>query len=265
MGHSADSKRFAAALKRREELKAVVGAFFHRDEETHLYDHALYHGQWQDLADAWRARFPGRRRTVKQETASAWKALRREAEAGNFPELEEIRADYEALARELFGKVNEARDACQEELACIADRLDVPKGARWIRIGAADESTYSSQGYGAAKYAQSAAEEIADKARLYGLEVEIRKVEAFRWEERHWRGWSQGTRISYRYEVHARTTPTGAEILAYKQGPTLRERVRACWARKVNPRVTMWWLDPDFEEREGLDFFGGEKARAEVA
>ena len=39
---------------------------------------------------------------------------------------------------------------------------------------------------------------------------------------------------------------------------SLREWVRQCWERGVNPRVSMPFLPQSFEEENGLDFFGGD-------
>jgi len=43
-----------------------------------------------------------------------------------------------------------------------------------------------------------------------------------------------------------------------RPGPTLREQVRLCWKRGVNPRVYSPFLPHGYEQSVGLDYFGGE-------
>jgi hypothetical protein len=49
------------------------------------------------------------------------------------------------------------------------------------------------------------------------------------------------------------------EIIKNKQ-ESLRDWLKNCWKRGVNPRVYNPWLPPGLEDKMGLDYFGNEKA-----
>jgi hypothetical protein len=108
-----------------------------------------------------------------------------------------------------------------------------------VCLGGAMSSTYRSQTQ-AAKYAKERAREYGDKAEMHGVP---------------WRMESE----KGDYSVMVPLTEAGAERLRRRPGVGLVEWARLCWKRGVNPRVYCPFLPHGFEERHGLDYFGGRK------
>ncbi len=67
------------------------------------------------------------------------------------------------------------------------------------------------------------------------------------------------------FNVYANCDATTCEIVRRKPGLTLRDWVKAQWKRGVNPRVISPFLSPDYEAKNGLDYFGGELKKAVTA
>ena len=170
--------------------------------------------------------------------------------------IAEIRAPFQAEANRVMDQHSARTKQIEAGLNELAPYAEVRPGEprAFTRIYG---SSYSTQGFGAQRYAQNSAELQADRCRHYGIEVEVRAV-----GERpkcsggpYWSGacWSPD------YEVHAAVeSDVDVEILRRRPGPTLRESVRLCWKRGVNPRVFNPFLPHGYEERVGLDFFGNE-------
>jgi hypothetical protein len=148
----------------------------------------------------------------------------------------------EALA--LVDRQVAVRRRADELLRALAQDAEVVAGSEWVVVDEAWASTYGSQGFGAAKYAQGAVELVADVARAQGVEVEVRPLD-------DGRGYQARAKVAGQVDV---------EILRRK-GLSLREQVRMCWKRGVNPRVYNPFLPHGYEERAGLDFYGGEVKR----
>jgi hypothetical protein len=173
--------------------------------------------------------------------------------------IAEIRAPFQTEADRVMNEHSARTKQIEAGLSELAPYAEVRPGElrkfAWIY-----GNSYSTQGFGAQRYAQNAAELQADRCRHYGIEVEVRAV-----GERpkcsggpYWSGacWSPD------YEVHAAVeSDVDVEILRRRPGPTLRESVRLCWKRGVNPRVFNPFLPHGYEERVGLDFFGNEVQR----
>ena len=161
-----------------------------------------------------------------------------------------IRERYQALADEIPARVQAVKEALRELAATIkpvAGELVVDLDEIWV-------STYNSQGYGAVSYAKGAAEMRADIARVAGIPVEV--VE----ESRPYNTGIPSVDRSgvYRsFHVVVRVLEDlDLQILKYSPSPSLRESVRLCWARGVNPRVYNPWLPYGYEKKEGLDYHG---------
>ncbi|HYE93376.1 MAG TPA: hypothetical protein VEA38_20255, partial [Terriglobales bacterium] len=104
----------------------------------------------------------------------------------------------------------------------------------------------------ASRYAEGRAEMQADVARHYGIPVEVRRVEEPSPIDKR-------AKLG-RWEVHVGLeTDLELEVLRRKPGPTLREWIRLCWKRQVNPRVFNPFLPVGLEERLGLDYYGNER------
>lgn len=148
---------------------------------------------------------------------------------------------WQPRVKEIAARHDAETNAMEDRLwACAAD-CPVPVATdRMTVVAHAWTASYHTQGLGAASYARAAVESKADVARLAGLNVEI-----------HYRKDTLGS-----VEAWANTTELGARLLHYKPGPSLREQVRLCWERHVNPRVYHPFLPAGYEEAEGIDCFG---------
>lgn len=167
----------------------------------------------------------------------------------------QVFAEWEAVRSLLEDRLIElAEEAVLSPLVAPSAEPGEPK-APWLLFYIADDGTYNSQGFGASKYAKGVAENWADQARRYDVPVCI---------------WRKPPRIGkgYRGESFeyggawcvfvAVVEPLDLEILKRKPEMSLREWVRAQWKRGVNPRVYNPWLPVGYEEKVGLDYFGGE-------
>jgi len=68
--------------------------------------------------------------------------------------------------------------------------------------------------------------------------------------------------VTDRYEVFIQGDETDVAILRYRPGLTSKEWVKACWGAQINPRVLNPYIPYGFEEKNGLDYFGGEITKA---
>lgn len=170
-----------------------------------------------------------------------------------------FREPWEAKAKAMYAERTQTGEAAEIELRGMAERIEPEHGdpdtfglylAETVR-----GHSYHTQGYGANKYARGTAEHYADMARAAGCMVEVRTIGRFT---------SGGPwPITYEtYGVFVDVSPTGWEIIRRKPLPSMRETVRLCWKRGVNPRVYYPFLPHGFEESEGLDYFGGELRKA---
>lgn len=126
----------------------------------------------------------------------------------------------------------------------------------WRRIFSIDSGTYSTQGFGAEKYTRNHAEQDADRIRYTNLPVHIR-THVWEWERSAHDRWAPNS-ITY-FEVWAPVeTEEQVDVLTRKPGPSLKEWIRLCWKRGVNPRVYNPFLPYGLEEKLGLDYFGNQ-------
>ena len=119
--------------------------------------------------------------------------------------------------------------------------------------------SFSSQGWGARKYAENAAQSDLLDARHQGVEGEVVAVEkslpaaesggqAYNWTE---------------FEVRVGVeSGIDCEILRRRPGAPLRDIVKYLWQHGTNPRVYYPFLPYEFEAAVGLDHFGNEVKQA---
>jgi len=114
------------------------------------------------------------------------------------------------------------------------------------RVSSAD---YNSQGFGASGYAKGDAQNSLDHATFnnYKAEMRVNRHESDRWGVNH-----------ADFEVWVFTTEIGLEILRRKPTISLRDWLKTCWKRGVNPRVINPFLPSGLEEKLGIDFFGND-------
>lgn len=168
--------------------------------------------------------------------------------------VEELFARYSprlhARADELYGQMRELKSRLDTLARTAAIHRAGPEGY-WHLLSSRHEGDYRSQGYGASRYAEGSVQLDADVARAEGF-VDGVDLLVLRGEGARGSGdqWLAVVRVEHELDV---------EILRRLPGLPLREQVRLCWKRGVNPRVYLPGLPHGFEERTGLDYFGGEK------
>jgi hypothetical protein len=174
--------------------------------------------------------------------------------------FEQIRAPFKARAEAAHEAARAAEKVAEEaaRAAAVPGVLRRQPG-NWLVLGVTWSSTYSSQTdpHG---YARNAAELNADVARFHGVEVRVEQRDVQRGRSV---GPFGGPWMSANYYTEvAVAEPLDVECLKRIGGPTLREQVRMCWARGVNPRVYNPFLPVGYEEKVGIDYFGRDLRKA---
>jgi hypothetical protein len=143
-------------------------------------------------------------------------------------------AEHEGLRRRL------------SELAPFAEVRRAGSDGDWYPLALRTSWDYSTQGYGAGKYAEGAVQFTADVARALGfvdgVDLVVLRV-PYHTED----AWLAAVRVEDAIDV---------EIVKRSPPPPLREQVRLAWKRGVNPRVYNPFLPHGYEAQVGLDYFG---------
>lgn len=151
-------------------------------------------------------------------------------------------------------KINERADALYAQQSQLIARLKGlaseaaihragPDGY-WHFLDSRRDDDYRSQGYGASRYAEGAVQIAADVARAEGF-VDGYDLLVLRHDD----VCIAVVRVEDDLDV---------QILRRLPGIPLREQVRLCWKRGVNPRVFNPWLPHNFEHEAGLDYSGND-------
>ncbi len=194
------------------------------------------------------AGYYGKRRT--------YNAAKLRAEHG--PEYDALfaRRKGEMEAAAVAAKADEAAyKAIEAEIKSVGEVAELRPGSEWLDWESVSEHSYSSQGWGARKYARQAAEQYQLHAEFNGLEaITDERVETY---DKTWGG--GGTFSVATYVVRVKVAePIDLAILKHKPAPSLKETMRH-WLRKgVNPRVYMPFLPYGYEESVGLDSWGND-------
>jgi len=205
----------------------------------------------RELTRVYRAAFPRRKLPADHDGQPNARFLPR-LKAELAPGYVDAYARYQVLAEKIVARRRRAWKGWQARLVALAEHTSIEPGESRV-VWEHWASTWSTQGWGAEAYARGAAEGDADKARYYDVPVEVVRVsEPF----------TTGRGAHVKYQVKCAVSELGAEVLKRRSGPSLREWVRLCWKRGVNPRVYSPFLPAGYEERVGLDYFGGEKRLA---
>lgn len=143
-------------------------------------------------------------------------------------------------------------------LGRLADTLRARQGTLWLVYQEMWGSTYSSQGYGAGTYAKGAADNLAFEIETLNR-IPVRVVEVKRETTHAYRStFSIGPLSDWQVQAQV-SEPLDIEILKRKtKGLGLREWVKACWKRGLNPRVYNPWLPHGTEARLGIDYQGND-------
>lgn len=132
------------------------------------------------------------------------------------------------------------------ELAPLAEVRRAGTDGFWLPLALRSTWDYSTQGFGALRYAEGAVQAIADVARGRGFVDGVDLVVLLVPYEKT-QAWLAAVRVEAEVDV---------EILKRSPPPPLREQVRLSWARGVNPRVYNPFLPHGYEEQVGIDYFG---------
>ncbi len=171
------------------------------------------------------------------------------------PNLTTLRTEFQARADALFARHQGHLKTLDAILASLAETTPVWTTGDLRKAMVASAHTYMSQGYGASRYAERQAQMVADKARFHGLTAEVRPEGPARTESR----WG----ITYQdYAVWVNTDEDGWKLLERKPEVPLKEWLRLCWKRGVNPRVYNPFLPAGLEEKLGIDYFGNDVTSA---
>ena len=212
---------FTAVMLELDELK------LNYDDPVIARLHAAY---LDDMRAALKHRSP-RASTSKLDEPALRKKLGKEGDTiaeKHMPAMQARAGDLYATQRRLRERL--------VELAPTAS-IHVVDVGEWRRLDSRRASDYSSQGYGADRYAEGSVELSADVARDEGVKVRVVKVD--------------GTWVA---EVLVESD-VDVQILR-RLSLSMREFVRRCWGRGLNPRVFQPFLPHGFEEKAGLDYFG---------
>lgn len=124
------------------------------------------------------------------------------------------------------------------------DILSESQKDQWTKQFICSNSTYSSQGYGADKYAHDHVQQLVDVFSYFNIPASIICE-------------NQSPELRY-YYILAACPQHICSIIQSKNLP-LKDWIKNCWKRGVNPRVYNPFLPPGLEEKLGLDYFGNEK------
>ena len=141
----------------------------------------------------------------------------------------------------------------EHRLEVLARVVPPERGEEWREYRTVRGSDYHTQGYGADSYARGKADlaafEIQEKD---GIPARVVKVARPLPEHR---SWHYVHTSDFRVEVQARED-IDLELIRRRPGLTLREFVKGCWRRGLNPRVYNPFLPHGLEERLGVDYQG---------
>lgn len=237
---------FRTAYESLQAARAERQTLYDLDSErkhTHPEARALMAAQAADFLALWRSKYGNRKKYNEPRMGKEYPA-----------EVKALQDKYQPLMRELVNRFDAPVETAEAACVAAAESAPIPASTEWVFYHRSYGSCYASQGFGQLKYTRQAAENAADLARFYNIPVEVREVNRHSYKSCNW------TMETADYEVWVKTTELGAEVLRRKPGPGLRDWLKACWKRGVNPRVYDPFLPHGLEERLGLDYFGGETA-----
>lgn len=168
------------------------------------------------------------------------------------PEVnQDVLAKFEDVALKLNNQHWAYLDRTDKLLTRLAQRA-IPKAGPETRVTSVSSTSYNSQGFGAGRYAESAARTYVDRAEQVGIKARVEREEVK----------YPSVKGSYlNFVVWAEVEgPVDVEILK-RRDLNLREWMKSCWGRGVNPRVYNPFLPVGLEERLGLDYHGNDRKK----
>lgn len=168
------------------------------------------------------------------------------------PEVQdEILQKFNAKRGPIIDSCLNTNSRIQKLIPRLCQRTSPTPGDLELQLDNISVGDYHTQGFGAERYARAAAEQLMDKALSFGVKARVERVVR------------PSTVIKsglVSFQVTAMVSDSiDVEIIKNKQ-ESLRDWLKNCWKRGVNPRVYNPWLPPGLEDKMGLDYFGNEKA-----
>lgn len=164
---------------------------------------------------------------------------------------DELRAPFVKQADERYAVARAAMKIANDGLVLIAKIAAVHVGPNEHVFRISEVGTYGSQGPGHdAFYAEQSARVAAEElVRWIGdAHVTVRPVH---WDDKRLRGWEIVALLEDEIDM---------EILKRKPAMALRDWVKSCWSKGINPRVLNPWLPHGYEEKNGIDYYGRDVA-----
>jgi hypothetical protein len=137
----------------------------------------------------------------------------------------------------------------------VADKLEPVQCQRYHLYDTVWESTYSSQGFGSYNYARKRAEMVLAEVEYSGIPAKIEEKTKY-YDRTGAPFFSKGSHTVFKIYVQA--DKLNREILRYKPSLSIKDVVRMCWKKGVNPRVYYPFLPHGYEEKVGIDYFGND-------
>lgn len=231
---------FAEVYDLRDAVNAAFSRFVDRQNEGELS--AL-------LALARNAKGKYRRRAAfarldQGTTDSRYAAARSVAtDAFGAQAVDAIVVPARALLDEAYGRLLELRKSFDAALDVLAQDAEVAPGDP-LCVDAVWTASYSSQGFGASRYARGAADDLASGYRALGVPVEVRRV-------------VHGSSVES-WEVWANVASMVDREIVRRRKVSLRDWMRDCLRRGQNPRVYNPFLPHGLEHKLGLDYYGND-------
>jgi hypothetical protein len=160
-----------------------------------------------------------------------------------------------AARAELLSGAHDAKiKDLRQRLTDLAAQVKVESGDTWLLLREISGTSYNSQGFGADAYARGAAE--LEEIEAQAAEVPTRILSEHH-EIKHPSWHSTGGWTDYRVEVQVKEQ-LDVELIRRKQHLGLRDWLKACWKRGINPRVLNPYLPHGLEEKFGIDYHGND-------
>lgn len=185
------------------------------------------------------------------KTEDSYKLRNKAQKALNLDGLHWLQYPLVAKYTRLLQEYTEELNWIKVQLDRLAQTLIPKTGSLWTSVRTVWGSTYNTQGFGANAYARGAAQNYALNFEALGLETQVVEVKRPRpkFPSMHYVHTSD-------WEVQVKASYVDIEIAKRKPTLSLRDWVKACWAKQLNPRVFDPWLPHDLEARLGIDYQG---------
>lgn len=215
---------------------------------------------WETLA-LWQATST-QIRDLEKEGDEKYQQAKAKARKGRKKKDELTTEELEVLRAPLLAEYSPTLDPLRAQAETLKARIDElapttpfrePR-EQWCLWKVKSTYDYITQGFGATTYAQNTADMYLLEAQSLGLEVRIDK-EVTKTKDHSFYSIGDTATFKVMVKVHGEED---IQLLNRKPTMSLREWLKACWKRGVNPRVLNPYLSHGLEEKLGIDYFGND-------